>query len=109
MPTESNQPKFARQKREFVTLIRQALTDLLRSHDAPLPESAVRGWDERLEPYIKKLAVCDDPTPRRLTEMFGCEPGSTWAFLIQTLYYFDGLRGVADRIRAKRSSDADTQ
>jgi hypothetical protein len=74
MVTERSQVELERQKRQFVHLSRQALTELLIA--GRVPQSALRRWDERFEPYIKKLGLCHDSVPNGVLETFGYEPGS---------------------------------
>jgi hypothetical protein len=101
MATKRSQAKLERQKREFVHLSRQALAELLAGRVA---QPALRRWDERLEPYIKALGVCHDIVPDEVLATFGYRSGTTWSFLVGTLYFVDGLEGVAKRIRKKHPS-----
>lgn len=103
---ESNRLK--RQKREFVGLSRQALAHLPWPETGRLSQSAFRRWDERLEPYMNALGACDDPVPDNVLAIFGYETGKTWSSLIQTLYFVDGLEGVAKRLHERAPGGAVT-
>jgi hypothetical protein len=73
MVTERSQEELERQKRQFVRSSRQALTELLLA--GRVPQSALRRWDERLEPYIKTLGLCHDSVPDEVLATFclsGC-------------------------------------